>query len=80
MPSAQQEFDERYVSSTELCRILGVSRSSLVNRRAAGHLPGAIEVRSSDGKIMQLFWERIAVAPYVQAYREQLTRRGHGRV
>lgn len=76
--SPQQQFDQQYVSSSELCTTLGVSRSSLANLRAAGGLPGAIEVMRPDGGVHVVLWLREHVRPHVDAYRARLARRRGG--
>lgn len=56
----QKEFDEKYISSTEIARRVGVTRPAMHFRRKAGDLPGAIDVAG------QLFlWERDAIEPHI---------------
>lgn len=69
--SAQEEFDKQYVTSAEICVDLSVSRVSVFNRRRAGHLPDAVEVRTA-GRIHLLLWARGAVAPHLEQWRQQL--------
>lgn len=76
--SPQEEFNAKYVTSTELCQELGISRSSLANRRTAGGLPGAIDVPRPDGTAHVVLWLRDQVAPHVEAYRAQLAQRRGG--
>lgn len=59
----------------ELCVDLDVTRSSILNRRRAGHLPGAIEVKTRDGGIHLLLWVRDDIAPHLEQWRDQLARR-----
>jgi hypothetical protein len=73
--TAQEEFDDRYVTSAEICVDMGVTRSSVVNRRKAGGLPGAIEIKTRDGGIHLLIWVRADVAPHLEAWRSQLRQR-----
>jgi hypothetical protein len=76
LQTPQEEFDERYVTSAEVCIDMGVTRSSVFNRRRAGGLPGAIEVRTRDGGIHLLLWVRSDVAPHLERWRAQLRCRG----
>lgn len=71
--SAQDEFDHKYVTSAEICVDLGVSRVSLFNRRKAGHLPDAIEVRSAN-RIHLFIWNREQIAPFIAQWQAQLQR------
>jgi hypothetical protein len=76
LPTPQEDFDSKYVASPEICVDLGVSRSSILNRRRAGGLPGAIEVKTRNGGIHLLIWVRSDVAPHLEEWRQQLSRRG----
>jgi hypothetical protein len=61
--SAQTKFSETYVTTTEICRRLSVTRSTLHMARITGKLPDAIDVQG------QLFlWERNEIEPYLSAW------------
>ncbi len=69
---AQREFDERYITSTEITETLNVSRSTILHARRAGKLPEPIFVKG------QIFiWERNTVESYLSAWKTVLdARRG----
>ena len=69
--TAQEEFDSTYISSSEICTELKVSRSTLVNARRSGLLPDPIVV---NGEQLNL-WKSDAVAPYLEAWEIMLRRR-----
>lgn len=72
--SAQQEFDAVYITSSEICRELGVCRATIVAARRRGLLPDAVRVH--DGQIM--IWKRDTARPYLDAWKIILNvRRGH---
>ncbi len=71
----QQDFDDKYVTSMEICIDLDVSRSSVLNRRRAGGLPDAIEVRTRDGGLHLLLWCREDIAPHLETWRTQMRKR-----
>lgn len=55
--TAQQEFDEIYITSSEIGQELGVCRATLVNARRRGLLPDPIRLslmarRSLSGSVM----------------------------
>jgi hypothetical protein len=75
LPTPQEVFDSKYVATPEICVDLGVTRSSVFNRRKAGGLPGAIEVRTRDGSIHLLIWVRKEVSPHLERWRAQLKKR-----
>lgn len=75
MPTPQECFDDKYVTSTELCVDLKVSRVSVLNKRRAGGLPGGIEIQTRGGSTLVLLWEREHIKPHVDAWRKQLARR-----
>lgn len=71
--TAQQEFDEIYITSSEIVQELGVCRATLVNARRRGLLPDPIVVNGA-----QIFvWKRDVVRPYLDAWKLMLqARRG----
>lgn len=71
--TAQQEFDETYITSSEIGQELGVCRATLVNARRRGLLPDPIVVNGA-----QIFiWKRDVVRPYIDAWKLMLqARRG----
>lgn len=60
----QQRFDRLYITSTEICRKLGVSRATVLQARRRGLLPGAVCVK--EGAIY--VWERDSVNKNLQAW------------
>lgn len=61
---AQLEFDNKYITSCEIQRELGVSRTALFYARQTGKLPDPIDVQG------QLFiWERDKVRAYLDAWK-----------
>lgn len=70
--NAQREFDERYISSTEIMRTMRVTRTTILSARRTGKLPEPIDIQ---GKIF--IWERGKVKPYLDAWKIVLdVRRG----
>lgn len=62
--TAQQRFDRIYVTSTEICRTLQVSRAAVLQARRRCLLPDPVSVRGA----AIFVWERSAVQPYVDAW------------
>jgi len=70
---AQEHFDKTYITSTEIMREVGVSRTALLYARNRGLLPNSIVV--NDG--MLFMWEREPLAKYIEAWKTVLqARRG----
>lgn len=63
--TAQQRFDIKYITSTEIASELQVSRTALVNARHRGLLPAPIAVNGTNIYI----WERSEVRPFVDAWK-----------
>jgi len=63
--TAQEEFDKKYVSSTELCQRLGVTRATLMNGRKRGALPEPVRVNRPNGDPHIMLWVRKEAEPYV---------------
>lgn len=71
--TSQELFDERYITSTEIQKELGVERSTILNARRRGMLPDAIVVRG----VRAFIWEREKIQPYLNAWKLSLkVRRG----
>lgn len=62
--SAQQEFNDKYITSTEIGRMFGVSRSTVMHARKRGMLPDGIVV---EGKCSYI-WKREDLKPYLDAW------------
>lgn len=69
----QEQFDETYITSSEICRELNITRSTIVTGRRRGLLPKPIVVNGAQIQI----WHRSEVRPYIDAWKEKLgLRRG----
>jgi len=69
---AQHEFNERYITSSEIMEKLDVTRTTILSARRTGKLPDPIDIQ---GKIF--IWERDKVTPYLDAWKVVLdVRRG----
>lgn len=69
LPSPQQDrFDQTYITASEICKELGVSRPALHYARRRGILPNPILV----GFDMIYIWDRKEVRPYLETWKEQL--------
>ncbi len=75
--SAQAEFDDKYVSSTELCATLSVSRAAIADARRRGVLPEPVRIDRPNGTPHAMLWLREVVGPIVEKWRLELeARRG----
>jgi len=74
VPSAQQRFNETYITTTELQRTLKVTRATVLYARRRGWLPEPIVV--NDGQLT--VWERATLQPYIDTWRDMLTARRAG--
>jgi hypothetical protein len=71
--TAQQEFDEIYVTSGEICKVLGIDRSTLCMGRKRGLLPDPVKVNGDQ----ILLWKRTSVQENLDAWKIMLqARRG----
>ncbi len=68
---AQKRFDETYITSTEICERMKVSRPAVHFRRKNGHLPNAIRVYGQS-----LFvWDRQQIEPKLVEWENQINKR-----
>lgn len=63
--SAQREFDEKYISSTEVCQQLGVHRTTVLLAIRTGKLPVPIAINRPNGTPQILLWERALANPHI---------------
>lgn len=42
--TAQEEFDKKYISSSEICKMVGVTRAAIIQARRKGILPNPINI------------------------------------
>lgn len=69
----EEQFKLRYITSAEICKLLGVNRSSLMQARRRGMLPNAMRLPKQNGYA----WDRVAVKPFLDAWTLSLaSRRG----
>lgn len=72
MSTSQQEFDNRYITTSEIVKTLGVSRSTVHVARITGKLGDPIDVH---GQVY--IWDRATIKPYLDAWKLMIdTRRG----
>lgn len=62
--SAQQQFNDTYITANEICKRLNVAPSSVVHARRRGHLPEPIMIAGSN----LYLWERTKVNAYLDAW------------
>ncbi len=65
---SQEEFDKKYITSTEIAKSLNVSRASVCNAVSRGLLPEPITLNNGS---MTIF-VRENVSPFVEAWRTVL--------
>lgn len=71
--TAQEQFDATYITSSEICKELDITRSTIVTGRRRGLLPKPIVVNGAQIQI----WHRTEVRPYLDAWKLKLdARRG----
>lgn len=65
---SQEEFDKKYITSTEIAKSLNVSRASVCNAVSRGLLPEPVTLNNGS---MTIF-VREKVTPFVEAWRRVL--------
>lgn len=69
---ALTKFHELYVTATEICESLGVSRAAVHYRHKHGNLPGCISLQKVH------VWEREQITPHIERWKQSLEQRGAG--
>jgi hypothetical protein len=70
--SPQEQFDAQYITSTEICRDLGVTRASVTNARDRGALPEPVRINRANGDPHIMIWLREEATPLIEAWRSEL--------
>lgn len=65
--TAQEEFDAAYITSTEVCQELGVTRATIVRGKQRGKLPEPITLKGTKIQI----WRRELMQPYLDAWKAE---------
>lgn len=65
---AQERFNRTYITSSEICQRLQVTRPAIHFRRKAGNLPDSINVYGQQ----LLIWEREPIEPWLVKWEESL--------
>lgn len=73
----QQVFDETYISASEICRTLDVTRGAVTNAQKRGLLPEPIKVVQGDAYLC--LWLRAEVQPKLDAWSIMLAARKRDR-
>lgn len=68
---AQSRFDQKYISSTDICQRMTVSRVQLHARRKRGELPGGVTINGAQITI----WEREFIEPHLVQWEGELEKR-----
>lgn len=68
---AQKAFDEKYITSSEVCERLRVTRVAIHIRRKAKKLPGAVTIAPA----LLTIWERAEIEPYLLEWEQHLLKR-----
>lgn len=63
--TAQEDFDARYVTSTEICRELCVTRASVGLARDRGALPEPVRITRPNGDTHVMIWLRADAEPQI---------------
>lgn len=73
--TAQERFDQLYITSTEIADELGIPRPTVLYARRRGMLPDCVAINDKQIYI----WEREKVRPYLDAWKLtlELRRRNH---
>jgi len=72
---AQRDFDEKYITSSEVCQQMGITRTGLIHARRAGRLPDPITV-TAGGQVVLMLWERAELAPVLLCWSIERAARG----
>ena len=64
--TAQKEFDDLYITSSEICRRLRITRASITSAKNKNQLPDPIMVENH-----LTMWKRGFIEPYIEAWEKK---------
>ncbi len=67
-PTPQELFEQRYITSSEICERLRVNRTQLFHRRQRKQLPGEITIKNQN----IMLWERDFIEPFLTEWEVSL--------
>jgi len=70
--TAQEEFDKAYITSSEICKELGVTRATIVRKRQLGMLPDPVMINGAQ----IIIWKRVTIAPFLALMKIAGSRKG----
>lgn len=74
--SLQERFDELYISSSEICQRLDVTRTTVFNGIRAGKLPSdCIAIKRPDGGALVFLWLRSEAEPMMHEWSKAIASR-----
>ena len=74
MSKAEEDFNNKYISSIEIASRMGVTRAAIMQARSDGRLPGSFSVCGG----VVFLWERELVEPHIVKWDEiRKARRGY---
>lgn len=73
--SLQEQFDEKYISSTEICQRLDVNRSTVLQGARAGKLPECIVIKRPNGSTHVALWIRADAEPMMAEWAKAIASR-----
>jgi hypothetical protein len=72
----QKEFNEKYITVSEICDILDVHRAMISIWKSKGSLPGAISVGfGKTDRVSQSIWVREQIMPKINELKTYLEKR-----
>lgn len=63
--SAQEEFDRKYISSTEICQQMRIHRTTVLLAVKTDRLPAPIVIKRPNGDPHIMLWERATIQPHL---------------
>ena len=67
---SQSQFDEMFITSTEVCQLLDVQRATIINGIKSGRLPPPIIIRRANSETPHIvLWNRSQVLPLLSDWK-----------
>lgn len=73
--TTQEQFDAQFITSMELCTVLGVQRATVLNLIKSCRVPKPIVIKSASGAVTLTLWNRAEMQRLIPVLKHEINSR-----